>query len=295
MTASTDTPRVWFITGASSGFGLALTEAALEAGDRVVAAARNPDRVSALARRHPDRVSDLAQRHSDRMRTVRLDVTQPDQVRAAIKAGTAAFGRLDVVANIAGYGLFGALEEISEEDLRRQVETNLFGVLNVTRAVLPQLRRQRSGHLVQMSSLSGVAPTAAGEGAYAATKFAVEGFSEVLAKEVAHLGINVTIVEPGPFRTDFGTGSSITAVRDADYDPSVGESLRWFEQMAGTQSNDPARGARAIIAAVAAHDPPLRLPLGPEALSAIRDKLSAHARELDAWEHLSNSTQFAGQ
>jgi NAD(P)-dependent dehydrogenase (short-subunit alcohol dehydrogenase family) len=193
-----------------------------------------------------------------------------------------AFGRIDVVVNAAGYGLFGALEELSLDQWRRQFETNVFGPLNVTRAALPQLRRQRSGHIVQLSSLDGIAPAVAGESAYAASKFALEGLSEVLAKEVAHLGIQVTIVEPGPFRTDFASGATAKAVEIDDYQESVGEALRWFEQIAGSQPGDPSKAARAIIAAVEAADPPLRLPLGQEAYEMIRDKLEDQRRELDA-------------
>lgn len=279
MTARIDGSHVWLITGASSGFGRALSEAALARGNRVMAAVR-----------HPDRIADLESRHPGQVVPVQLDVTDPAQARAAVGAGTAEFGRLDVVANIAGYGAFGALEELSAEVLRHQVETNLFGPLNVTRAALPQLRAQRSGHIVQMSSLSGTAPAVSGEAAYAATKFAVEGMSEVLAKEVAHLGIKVTIVEPGPFRTNFGAGASVTPIEHVDYDRSVGEALRWFANVAGEQPNDPARGAAAILDVVDADDPPLRLPLGSEAVQAIRTKLHAQAAELDAWEHLSVST-----
>lgn len=197
-----DGGRVWFVTGTSSGFGRALAEAVLEHGDRLIATARDTSTISDLARTYPERA-----------RVLELDVTDRDRVSVVLEEAVSSFGRLDVVVNNAGYGLRGALEEFSEEELRRQFETNVFGVLGVTRAALPHLRRQRSGHVVQMSSVGGVVSTVGG-GVYAGTKFAVEGISEALAKEVAHLGIRVTIVEPGPFRTDFAGRSMRRAEPD---------------------------------------------------------------------------------
>jgi NAD(P)-dependent dehydrogenase (short-subunit alcohol dehydrogenase family) len=277
-----DRPRVWLITGASSGLGRALAEAALERGERVVATARVPERVADLEDRYPGRAM-----------AVRLDVTDPAEARGAIDAALAAFDRLDVVVNNAGYGLFGALEELDDDELRREFETNVFGMLAVTRAALPHLRRQRTGHIVQISSLEGVAPAVAGEAAYAGTKFAVEGVAEALAMEIAHLGIRVTIVEPGPLRTDFASGATAKAPESADYAASVGKALDWFQDLGGRQPNDPARVADAIIAAVDASEPPLRLVLGKEAVLAIRGKLDRQLRDLDAWEQLSITTAFA--
>jgi NAD(P)-dependent dehydrogenase (short-subunit alcohol dehydrogenase family) len=271
--------RVWLITGASSGLGRALAEAALERGERVVASARDPERVADLAERHPENAI-----------ATRLDVTKPEEAHEAVEAGLAAFGRIDVVVNNAGYGLFGALEELPDEELRAEFETNVFGALNVIRAALPQLRRQRSGHIVQISSLEGVAPAVAGEGAYAATKFAVEGLAEALAKDVAHLGIGVTIVEPGPVRTDFAAGAVAHAPQSDDYARSVGKALEWFEDLAGRQPNDPARVAEAIVEAIGAPDPPLRLALGAEAVQAIREKIDGQRQDLDDWERLSATT-----
>jgi NAD(P)-dependent dehydrogenase (short-subunit alcohol dehydrogenase family) len=282
MTQTHDPARVWLITGASSGLGRALAEAVLDAGHRVVATARDPESVTDLERRHPGQA--LA---------ARLDVTRPDDARTALASATEAFGRVDIVVNNAGYGLFGALEELDDEQLRRQFETNVFGPVNVIRAALPQLRRQGSGHIVQISSLEGVAPILAGETAYAATKFAAEGLCEALAMEVRHLGIRVTIVEPGPVRTDFAAGAVAKPPRIDDYDASVGDALRLFAQLAGNQPNDPARVAAGIIAAVDADRPPLRLALGTEALEAIRDKLDGQRRELDAWEQVARSTAIA--
>jgi len=275
-----DGGRVWFVTGTSSGFGRALAEAVLEHGDRLIATARDTSTISDLARTYPERA-----------RVLELDVTDRDRVSVVLEEAVSSFGRLDVVVNNAGYGLRGALEEFSEEELRRQFETNVFGVLGVTRAALPHLRRQRSGHVVQMSSVGGVVSTVGG-GVYAGTKFAVEGISEALAKEVAHLGIRVTIVEPGPFRTDFAGRSMRRAEPIKDYAESVGQAHERFLAMDGAQPNDPARGARAIIQAVEAPEPPLRLPLGEEALRMIRAKLEEQRRELDAWERLSTTTAF---
>jgi NAD(P)-dependent dehydrogenase (short-subunit alcohol dehydrogenase family) len=271
--------RVWLITGAASGIGRALAEAALERGERVVATARRPERLAELEGRHPGRAL-----------VVELDVGDAAQARAAVGAGVAAFGRLDVVVNNAGYGLFGALEELPDDELRRQFETNVFGALNVTRAALPELRRRRSGHIVQISSLEGAAPALAGETAYAATKFAVEGLCEALEKEVAHLGVRVTIVEPGPVRTEFAAGATAHAPEIEDYTPSVGQALELFEQLAGNQPNDPARVAAAVVDAIEADEPPLRLVLGEEAVGAIREKLERQLRELDAWERVSTAT-----
>ena len=272
----TDRSRVWFITGASAGLGRALAEAALDRGDRVAATARDPDRVADLADR-------------GRAVPIGLDVTAPAEVRAGVAAALDAFDRLDVVVNNAGFGLFGALEELSDDDLRRQFETNVFGALAVIRAALPHLRRQRSGHIVQISSLEGVAPVVAGEVAYAGTKFAVEGVAEALAAEVAHLGIRVTIVEPGPLRTEFAAGAVAKAPDSADYAESVGKALEWFAELAGRQPNDPALVAAAIAQAVDAPEPPLRLALGEEAVTAIREKLDRQRRELDAWEHVATA------
>jgi NAD(P)-dependent dehydrogenase (short-subunit alcohol dehydrogenase family) len=279
MTQTHDPARVWLITGASSGLGRALAEAVLDAGHRVVATARDPESVTDLERRHPGQA--LA---------ARLDVTRPDDARTALASATEAFDRVDVVVNNAGYGLFGALEELDDEQLRRQFETNVFGPVNVIRAALPQLRRQGSGHIVQISSLEGVAPILAGETAYAATKFAAEGLCEALAMEVRHLGIRVTIVEPGPVRTDFAAGSVAEPSQIDDYDASVGEALRLFEQLAGNQPNDPARVAAAVVEAIEADEPPLRLVLGTEAVDAVRAKLDGQRDELDAWERVARST-----
>ena len=273
--------RIWFVTGSSSGFGRAVGQAVLDQGDQLVATAR-----------HVDDIRDLVSRAGQRALALPLDVTNATAARQAVNEAVARFGRVDVVFNNAGYGHVGAIEELTEEELRQQVEVDFFGVVNVTRAALPHMRRQRSGHFVQMSSLNGVEPLPGGA-FYTAAKFAVEGFSESLAGEVAHLGIKVTIVEPAPFRTRFLSGKSARWSRPMnDYDASVGQVRRTLRQMDGKQPGDPARAARAIIQAVEAEKPPLRLPLGQMALDHIRAALDAEARELETWAHLSATTDF---
>ncbi len=275
---TTDSRRVWLITGAAAGLGRAVAEAAAERGDQVVATDR-----------------DLAGAQSwagSGVHPAELDVTDRLSVDRAVAEAVAKFGRIDVLVNNAGFGVFGSLEELPEEQVRRQFETNTFGTWNVTRAVLPQLRKQRSGHIVQMSSLDGVAPEAAGETAYAGSKFAVAGISESLAKEVAHLGIKVTIVEPGAVRTDFGAAAVCQPVEISDYADSVGTAIGWFESLVGKQPNDPRRVAAAMLRAIDSPDPPLHLVLGPEAVQAVRDKLDAQLRELEAWAEVGADTAF---
>jgi NAD(P)-dependent dehydrogenase (short-subunit alcohol dehydrogenase family) len=272
--------RVWFITGTSSGFGRELTRAVIAHGDRVVATARDIACIDDLATLAPDQV-----------RAVRLDVTDTESIRSAVAEAERAFGRIDVLVNNAGSGLLGAFEELSENDLRHNFETNVFGTMTVTRTVLPLLRRQRSGHIVQMSSVIGVMAGPGGT-AYAGTKFALEGMSEALAAEVAHLGIRVTIVEPGPFRTDFGGRSLRWGEPMEDYAELIAPARKALEASHGTQPGDPYRGAEAIIAAVGLDDPPLRLPLGAEAFVWIRTRLQSRLEELDAAEAIGADTAF---
>ena len=282
MTANTGRRnRVWFVTGASSGFGRAVTEAALAQGDAVLAAARHPGELAALMERHDERACAL-----------QLDVTDAAAARNAVNRALARFGHIDVVFNNAGYGHVGAVEELSDADLRRQLDVNLFGVINVTRAALPAMRRRRSGHLVQMASLNGVEPLPGGS-YYTASKFAIKGFSEALAAEVAHLGIRVTIVEPGPFRTRFLSSSSAKwAPAMPDYEPSVGKTREMLRKMDGRQPGDPARAAQAILQAVQAHEPPLHLPLGRMAFDDIRRILDKQLDELDASARIGLPTDF---
>ncbi|GAA1560650.1 oxidoreductase [Actinomadura kijaniata] len=273
-------PKVWFITGTSTGLGRALAEAVLDAGDRLVATARDETTVADLADRAPDRV-----------RALRLDVTDPSAVQRAVEEAMAAFGRIDVLVNNAGYAMRGALEEITDRQLRDQFDTNVFGPVNLIRAVLPRMRAQRSGHIVQMSSVGGVSTTLGGT-AYAGTKFALEGLSEGLAAEVAHLGIGVTIVEPGPFRTDFAGRSVRWAAPIDDYRPVLEPARTGFLAQNGAQPGDPVRAARAIVTAVSRPRPPLRLPLGGPAFDRIRAHLRARLEELDHLETLGRDTDF---
>jgi NAD(P)-dependent dehydrogenase (short-subunit alcohol dehydrogenase family)/ketosteroid isomerase-like protein len=271
--------RVWFVTGASSGFGRALSLAALQNGDRVVATARNTDDLRGIVEPHAGRAFALP-----------LDVTDPDAAREAVAQAVGRFGRIDAVFNNAGYGHVGAVEELSDQDLRRQLDVNLLGVINVTRAALPVLRRQGAGHFVQMASLNGVEPLPGGA-YYTASKFAVKGFSEALAAEVAPLGIRVTIVEPGPFRTRF-MGAAKWAKAMPEYAESVGKTRETLRNMDGKQPGDPARAAQAILHAVQAARPPLHLPLGRMAFENIRNTLGAQLEELKATANIGADTDF---
>jgi NAD(P)-dependent dehydrogenase (short-subunit alcohol dehydrogenase family) len=272
--------KVWFITGTSTGLGRALAQEVIADGDRLVATARDTRTLDDLVALAPDRV-----------RALPVDVTDPTAVRLAVDTALKDFGRIDVLVNNAGYALRGALEELSETELRRQFDTNVFGALDVTRAVLPAMRAQRSGCIVQMSSVGGVLATLGGT-AYAGTKFALEGLSEGLAAEVAHLGIHVLIVEPGPFRTDF-TGRSVRwATPIDDYRSVLGPAKEQFLSMHGNQPGDPARAARAVITATRMEKPPLRLPLGANAVDRIRERLQLRLQEVDATEPIGRPTDF---
>jgi NAD(P)-dependent dehydrogenase (short-subunit alcohol dehydrogenase family) len=273
--------RVWFVTGASSGFGRALGEAVLDRGDRLVATGRHPESIKQLVEQFPQQALAL-----------RLDVTDAGAARNALDEAVSHFGRVDVVFNNAGYGHVGAIEELSDEELRKQLEVNLFGVINVTRAALPPMRKQGAGHFVQMSSLNGVEGLP-GAAYYTASKFAIEGFSETLASEVAHLGIKVTIVEPGPFRTRFLDDTSVKWTKPIpDYEESVGKSRDLLRDMNGKQPGDPRRAAEAIIQAVEAEKPPLRLPLGRMAVEHIRKVLKAELEETQARAELAARADF---
>lgn len=273
--------RTWLITGASRGFGALIAEQALNAGDAVIATARKPADVTARLGEHPNLLA------------VRLDVTREEEAHAAVAAGVARFGRIDVLVNNAGFGVLGAVEETSMVEAERLFATNVFGVLNVTRAVLPHMRRQRCGHVINISSLGGY-QAYLGWGVYGSTKFAVEGISEALQQEVAPLGIHVTVVEPGFFRTDFLDEQSLvkTALELADYDETVGV-MRQFARAANhAQPGNPARLAEAMLVLANAEQPPLRLPLGSDAVARIEQKHAQVEVELQAWRSLSLSTDF---
>jgi NAD(P)-dependent dehydrogenase (short-subunit alcohol dehydrogenase family) len=273
--------RVWFITGASTGFGRLLAEQALAKGDNVVATARKPEQIADLTHNHPEAALVLA-----------LDVTDNNAVESAVDAAIKQFGRIDVLVNNAGYGLAGAIEEATEDEYMPVFETNVFGLICVTKAVLPSLRKQRSGHIVNLSSVGGLIGSP-GWGYYNASKFAVEGFSEALAAEVAPLGIHVTIVEPGPFRTDFLGRSGVEAEqRIADYDQTAGKTRQYFHEQAGKQAGDPAKAAAAILTAVDAAKPPKHLVLGKLAFNRMNQHLDEWKQELEAWRETSLGADF---
>ena len=274
--------KIWLVTGSSRGLGRALTEAVLAAGDRVVGTARKPEQLD-----------DLAAKYGDQLRAVALDVTDAGAARAAVRTAVEEFGGLDVVANNAGYANSASIEEMADDDFRAQVETNLFGVVNVTKAALPVFREQKSGHFLQFSSIGGRAGGTPGMGAYQTAKFAVEGFSEVLNNEVRPFGVKVTIVEPGGFRTDWGGSSMELADVHPDYETTVGEMHRRRIEMDGKQPGDPAKAAQAILQVVALDNPPLRLLLGTDALTLADSSSRSRADEAATWAHLSTSTDFS--
>jgi NAD(P)-dependent dehydrogenase (short-subunit alcohol dehydrogenase family) len=273
--------RTWFITGASRGFGALIAAQALEAGDAVIATARKPEDVIARLGEHPNLLA------------VRLDVTRESEAQQAVAEGIERFGGIDVLVNNAGYGILGAVEETSAVEVERIYATNVFGLLSVTRAVLPHMRRQRSGHVINISSLGGY-QSYYGWGVYGSTKFAVEGISEALHQELAPLGIQVTVVEPGFFRTDFLDEQSLvkTALELPDYDETVGAMRRFAEGANHAQPGDPSKFAGAILALVNAPNPPQRLPLGSDAVQRIADKHNLVEGEVGAWEDLALSTDF---
>jgi len=281
MNTFSDYKRVWFITGAARGFGALIAKAALSEGDAVVATARNPDAIVKRLGISPG------------LLPFKMDVTDPEQIHTAVKAAVATYGRIDVLVNNAGFGLLGALEESATTDIRRMYDTNVFGLLSMTQAVLPQMRRQRAGHIINLSSIGGYR-AAAGFGAYCSTKFAVEGLSEALHDELKPMGINVTVVEPGYFRTDFLDTSSLIKADHIidDYDQTAGAVRRVAATLNHSQPGDPQRLAIAMIKLVEAESPPLRLPMGTDTLAAIAQKNAAVEREMHAWATLSASTDF---
>ena len=273
--------RVWFITGASRGLGALMAEAALADGNAVVAAGRN---AAAIVERLGE---------SPALLPVALDVTSEAQAKAAVEAAVEKFGRIDVLINNAGFGLLAAVEESSDADVRRMYDTNVFGLLNVTRAVLPVMRKQRSGHVINMSSIGGYR-SGAGFGVYCSTKFAVEGITEALHAELKPLGIHATVVEPGYFRTDFLDGSSLVVGKEiiGDYDETSGNVRRFAVGMNHNQPGDPQKLATALVTLVDAQTPPLRLALGTDTLKAIAEKNEYVTAETEAWKTLSASTDF---
>jgi NAD(P)-dependent dehydrogenase (short-subunit alcohol dehydrogenase family) len=273
---NTEQPRTWFITGATSGIGRALTTLALRRGDAVAAVARSS---AGLA--------DLRDEFGDRLVTLEADVRDEASVRAAVDATVAALGRIDVVANNAGYGLFGAVEEATDAQARAVFDTNVFGVLNVLRATLPVLRAQGSGHVLEGSSLYGQSAHA-GVGLLAATKYAVEGLSDALADELAPLGIHVTLVQPGPTATSFLANLDTTATL-ADYDGTVRAVQKSLGELPPEAFSTPERIAEGILAAADADQPPRRLALGSAGARDMRAALHARLTDLDTWQQVTDA------
>jgi len=281
MTART--PRHWLITGASSGLGRELARAALAQGDTVVGTLRRQAQASDFEAMAPGRAH-----------AVLLDVTEAQAVRPAVQQAIRRAGHIDVLVNNAGYGFFGAAEESADAEARHLMETNFFGALAVTQALLPHLRERKRGHILNLSSLAGVTGLP-GCGLYCASKFALEGLSESLAIELAPFGIQVTIVEPGGFRTNFAGGSlRVAGTPLADYNGTpAGQTRDHIHQYHGNEPGDPAKAAAVLLQAVDAAEPPLRLVLGRDAVAAARRKIDAMRAQVDAWEAASMSTDFA--
>jgi NAD(P)-dependent dehydrogenase (short-subunit alcohol dehydrogenase family) len=270
----------WLITGGSRGLGLALAEAVLAAGDRAVVTARDPSRLH-----------HLVDRHGSAIRTARLDVTDSAAAACAVQVAKDAFGGLDVLVNNAGYGDVASVEDATLDDFRRQIETNLFGTIIMTKAAIPAMRAQRSGHIIQLSSVGGRIG-APGRAAYSAAKWGVEGFSESLALEMALVGVKVTLVEPGGFRTDFAGASTSLKEGRPEYDQVVGATVRKQRAYDGNQPGDPARAAQAIICIASLESPPLRIALGTDAFAAIEHADRTRLEERTRWRSLSASTDY---
>jgi NAD(P)-dependent dehydrogenase (short-subunit alcohol dehydrogenase family) len=280
-TVESQAGKVWFITGASSGFGRLLAEYLCELGATVIVTARDVSKIQDFTLKYPGNSFILP-----------LDVTKPDSIAHAVADAIAHAGHVDVLVNNAGYGVTGAVEEVSEEEYMPMFETNVFGLIRLTQALLPQFRERRSGSIVNLSSIGGLIGSP-GWGFYNATKFAVEGFSEALAGEMAPLGVNVTAVEPGPFRTDFLGRSGVLSKRVIpDYQQTAGKSREYFQTAAGKQPGDPQRGVEAIVAAVNSPEPPRHLLLGKIALKRWRERLEGWSAELNAWEDTTVGADF---
>ena len=273
--------KIWFITGSNSGFGRSLTEAVLAKGDKVVATTR-----------HPEEIEDLVKQYPDTVKAVTLDITKAEEISSAIDTALSTFGQVDVLVNNAGFGTLGAVEEIEDEQVRKQFEVNCFGTLNLTKAMLPHFRQRKSGHILNVSSVGGFT-SFPGTGIYSATKFAIEGYSEALAKEITPLGIKLTLVEPGAFRTEFAGDSLATPENPIDdYEETAHKFVKQQEQMSGEQPGDPDKAAQAMIKAVESDNPPMRLVLGEDALQATRKKIESFQKELEEWEDVTLSTSF---
>jgi NAD(P)-dependent dehydrogenase (short-subunit alcohol dehydrogenase family) len=272
--------KTWLITGSSRGLGRAIAEAVLAKGDRLLATARKTQALN-----------DLVERFGDRIATFPLDVADAPAATEAVKMAVSKFGRLDVLVNNAGYGTVSPIEDTSIEEFRTQIETNLLGVIYTTRAAIPIMREQGAGHIIQFSSVGG-RTGAMGRAAYSAAKWGVEGFSEVLAKEVAPLGIKVTIMEPGGFRTDFAAPSTIQTHIRPEYDSTVGAAARFQSEYSGKQPGDPRKAAEIVLQVADMDEPPLRLLLGSDAVKIAEQADLARMESDRRWRELSSSSDF---
>jgi NAD(P)-dependent dehydrogenase (short-subunit alcohol dehydrogenase family) len=270
--------KVWFITGSSRGLGRSLTEAVLAKGDHVAATARNPQQLDDLVEQYPDQILPL-----------QLDVTDKAQIRSAVEKTVAHFGPIDVLVNNAGFGITGAAEAFTDEQVRSQLETNLYAPIEITRAVLPQMRKQRSGRILQISSIGGRVGNP-GVSIYQAAKFGLSGFSEALAKEVAPLGIHVTSVEPGGFRTDWAGTSMTYAPTIEGYETSVGVRADFFKSGTFVPVGDPDKAAQVMVNLVDHPEPPVHLVLGSEAIGILQSADAARTAERETWLSVSLST-----
>jgi NAD(P)-dependent dehydrogenase (short-subunit alcohol dehydrogenase family) len=267
------TQKTWFITGASRGFGLFITKAVLASGDKVVAAIRS----------NPEALADQLN-HPENLFVVKLDITNEAQAKEATEKAINHFGRIDVLVNNAGYGLLSAVEEATDQEVKQNYEVNVFGMLNITRAVLPYMRKQRAGHVINISSVGGLSAYY-GWGLYGSTKFAIEGITEAMAQELAPLGIHATVVAPGFFRTNFLDESSLTRSANviADYAETVGAMRQFATEVNYKQPGDPEKLAQAFIKLAAAENPPVHLPLGNDTLKRFREKTAAFEKDIEDW------------
>jgi NAD(P)-dependent dehydrogenase (short-subunit alcohol dehydrogenase family) len=269
--------KTWLITGCSTGFGRVLTEALLQTSANVVATARQTEALSGLT--------------GDRLLKAALDVTDPSSIQQAVAAAHERFGRIDVLVNNAGYGMLGAVEECALDEAQRMFDTNVFGLVRVTQAVLPIMRTQRTGHIFNISSAAGIVPTA-GFGLYNGSKFAVEGISQAMALEVNPLGIAVTLIEPGPFRTDFAGRSLNTQKPITDYEDTVGKTRARMQILSGNQPGDPQKAARIMIELAQQDNPPLQVPLGNDAMNRIKARSIQWKEEMERIEPLARTADY---
>ncbi len=280
----TNNQKVWFITGASTGFGKELAKVVLDEGDKVVATFRNQEQIEAFNKYYPGQALGVL-----------VDVTKPKQVTAGIDKALKEFGQIDVLVNNAGYGSLGTLEEISEDELQYQFDVNVFGAVRMTKAVLPPMRKQRSGHIFNITSIGGLVAYP-GVSVYNGSKFALDGIGEALALEVAHLGIKVTNIEPGPFRTDWaGRSANYQDVTIPDYEQSVGERLNWIKEIDGKQDGDPVKAAKAIYHVSTLDNVPVHLPLGAGAYKDAYGKLENLKQEINLYQHIGLPTDFESE